>query len=248
MYKNCTAPPIKDLARYLGSIAAVFCLTGCPTIFPAESDGGIGEDGSLPGASLLVLVEADVGEPLELRRAGPHYAQINELSEVRLELEDFRIIGDSVPGDERTTLDELVLDWRDGPLSCLEFQGAPPGIYSRVRASMRAYRIVGAIEDSGVNYAFSIEDTPPQGIAMTADINEVIVDVDAGGEIALQLDMEYALDAIDWEAHDSDGDGQVEIDADSPEIAEFRARMATLLQPVESPLNPSSCEEVSPIR
>ena len=89
------------------------------------------------------------------------------VDDLRISLRDVRAIGDSAPGDSRTSVPQLVLDWGDsGAPGPLFFPLAPPGIYSTFEARLGApagtdedrFEIRGQVSLGGELVDFRIEN------------------------------------------------------------------------------------------
>lgn len=216
------------------TIGLLLVSTGCHLLSPGDDDDDDDVDAAARGAGLEVVIYADIDNS-NAKDGPPADVTLTGLSRVELELEDVRAIGDAAPGDERTTIPRVVLDWHDDDVECLEFDNVPPGIYSRLLARVVRYRIDGTVEDSNLALEFTIEDTPPTPLSLTVDTEDVVVDVNEDGVLALELSIAPVLDAVDWEAQSPDGEGHVDIDGASSDIDGIRAAMGELLRPGGDP-------------
>src|SRR5688572_25830696 len=76
---------------------------------PGDDGGGPGPDAPVGSAGLVIEFRGVPALPASL---GGDFDP--ELQDVRLDLEDVRAVGDAAPGDERTSRDQLRLEWRAG--------------------------------------------------------------------------------------------------------------------------------------
>ncbi len=192
-------------------------------------DGGVGLDASPNIQGLRVLWAC---EPMPV-------AQLDDglwLSDVYLHLRDVRVIGDSAPGDPRTSVDELELRWRDGEEpDPLFFPEAPLGLYSRFEFKVEgdgggvgdggAIRLRGEVQLEGDNEptSFEIQDAAAFSGSLAVDIE---LQVGQGGTLVVTFDAAAVLAVVDWESVPRNDDGDLELDEDSPQIGAVRAALA----------------------
>src|SRR5262249_41556401 len=94
------------------------------------------------------------------------------VDEVRVYWRDVRAIGDSAPGDYRTSIATLDLDWQGNNMPApLAVPQAPPGLYSRLEARAgggeKAYEIRGVVAlNGGGMESFEISDEANESISI----------------------------------------------------------------------------------
>lgn len=173
-------------------IVLLVLLAGCP--------GPEGDDMPTPdtpdgGSTVLHLawaadpvVPGPVGSGVVVERA-------------RFVLENLRVVGDAGPGDPRTSLTDLTLEWRETEAPDLvDFPEAPSGIYSRVLFDIddgEAVEIRGTAEIEGTPVPFTVTDLGE--LAVSIEIN---LDLPPGEERTQTIDVDLGrvLDAIDFQA------------------------------------------------
>lgn len=147
----------------LRATALCLCVVWAVACGESPGGGGIADAGSGadagPGGGGLIF-------ELVMSPALPDVGAGVAVDEVRFELRDLRAIGDSAPGDSRTTMAQVVLEWRpqDAPPR-IAFPLAPPGIYSTLEARFggaheAAFEIRGSVRlpSGGEPRPFRIEN------------------------------------------------------------------------------------------
>jgi len=144
----------------------------------------------------------------------------------RVDLSDVRAIGDSAPGDERTSVDELLLLWdiRVKPMR-VSFPDAPPGIYSRLLARVDGYDITGTVVVGGATVELEIVDAPGSPMTLSIDLGQARLDDGSSLRIEVPFEADKILAAIDWDAIVPDADGVLRIDGQDDGIDEVRRRI-----------------------
>lgn len=199
---------------------------------PGDDGGGPGPDAPV-GASGLVLEFRGV-PPLTAILGGDFEA---ELDRVRIDLESVRAIGDAAPGDERTTRDELRLEWRGGeddgegaendPV-LVSFNEAPPGLYSHILAQVTHYRLEGQVElELDGEHDFDIDDTPDSPLALTIQLGGVTLEAGETRQITIDVSCGAAVLDTPWDEVTPDGEGDLNVNDDSPQIGPIRTSMDT---------------------
>jgi len=174
------------------SVALLLALAACPG--GGEPDAGLdaGPDGG--GLELVFSAHPEL----------PAVATGVAIAEIQLTWRNVRAIGDSAPGDDRTSVAELELKWRpDDPPSALAFPAAPPGLYSRLEASLTRVEIRGSVRLlDGLDHPLEIDLDGSAAIAISLSG----LALDAGGRTAtIVLDPAF-LGQLDWNAAPRDGD------------------------------------------
>lgn len=199
---------------------------------PGDDGGGPGPDAP-PGASGLVL---------EFRGVPALTAPITgdfpgELSEVRIDLENVRAVGDAAPGDERTTRDELRLEWwgigddddgggdaaNNDPV-VVTFSNAPPGLYSNVFAELTDYRLQGKVELApDEDHDFEIDDSP--SLAISIPLGGVTLEAGETRRVSIDVSCGALVMETRWDEVTPDGEGKLRVDSGSPQIGSIREAM-----------------------
>jgi hypothetical protein len=208
---------------------ATGCLTAPPGLdidaSPPGPDAGDGDAGNGGNAALvfqwrsLPTPEGEVGDNMSLK-------------EVRLPLRDVRAIGDSAPGDERTSVATLDLRWKDGVAPRpLAFSTAPPGLYSRFEFSVQSpnndgYVLQGEVTPHGTTTRWKYEIHDKQALPISLDLGNLALDVGEIEMLEITVDLGAVLEVVDWSVF-APPDGRVEIDEDDPQMGAIRAKLAS---------------------
>jgi hypothetical protein len=192
---------------------------------PGDDGGGPGEDGATGQAGLILEFRSTPPVPADL--GGEWDA---ELEEVRFDLRNVRAVGDAAPGDERTSREELRLDWRDGedddgrsdPVQVV-FNQAPPGLYSYVLAQVDDYRISGTCEVTDSEYDYDIDDQP-SSLDITIELGGLNLEPGTTRTVVIDVSVASAVVDTDWAAVEPE-DGELEIDHESDQIEAIRQRV-----------------------
>jgi hypothetical protein len=186
------------MVRAIG-VMLVLALGGCPkdgpdTVADAGPDGGSDAPGPSGGLSFEFVtdptVSGDVGGGVRI-------------DEVRVFLRNVRAIGDSAPGDSRTSRASLELEWHEGSFPPpLAFPLAPPGLYSRLEATLggeeQHYDLRGTatLADSSV-HPFEVSGEESRA-AVSITLTGLMVNDDVV-VATISLDLSF-LAAVDWDA------------------------------------------------
>ena len=219
-------------------VLALLLAAACSVESGSRPDSGpvAGEDGGGPGPDAPVAGAA--GLTLQFRGVPPLPANLDgafepRLDWVRIDLENVRAIGDSAPGDERTTRDELSLAWSAGdgdddependPV-VVSFDQAPPGLYSHVLVQLTHYQLEGTVDIEDNDRDFDIDDTPSSPLAISIALGGVTLE--AGETRQLTIDVACGAAVVDtpWDQVEPE-DGDLEVGSSSPHIGGIRARM-----------------------
>ncbi|HUS67858.1 MAG TPA: hypothetical protein VMZ28_25155 [Kofleriaceae bacterium] len=220
--------------------AALWPGCGSPSGTPAadaephagDGDGGP-PDAGMASAGLVLEFRGDPTLPAEL---GGEFDAV--LDAVRVDLEEVRAIGDSAPGDERTTRAAVELDWyaageeeeegeeetdaNNDPVR-VTFADAPPGLYSLVLAQVVRYRVRGTVVVDAETREFEIDDEPPSDLAISVDLDGLVLEPDAIREVELAVAVADAVAELRWDEVTPDGDGDLKVDEnDGEHIAPVR--------------------------
>lgn len=221
----------------LRAIAAglVAAALGCSSPAPGDVDaGGGGADGPPvdrdAGPSDIDAPPAGVGLELDFvtLQTLPAAASGVQIDEVRLWLRDVRVIGDSAPGDSRTSLAQLELDFEPGRSPApVSFPQAPPGNYSQLAARFgrsdgsQSFELQGTVTIAGQPHELEIKD---DNIADVSVALSVSVETQAVA-VTVALDLSF-LGSIDWSSAPQDGNGRIQLEDGGPIVDSVRAGLA----------------------
>ena len=141
---------------------------------------------------------------------------------------NLRVIGDAGPGDTRTSKDTFQVAWSEGTApGTIEFADAPSGMYSKLALLADgnlvdySYEVQGTVRINDVTHPFKIHDRSPVAVALDT---EVELDPGEGAVLDLKLDLQPALDVLDFTTlHDDDG--TLELDTFDSQMSDFRDKM-----------------------
>ena len=179
----------------------VFALAGCT--FSSGTDG-VGADASvfadagaadaaLSTGGLSLTFRSTPALPGEVEVADGHDGDDDDddkplplrIDSASLALGNVRAIGDSAPGDERTTAPTLSVSWPNPALSPVQFERAPPGLYARVLGTVTSLHIEGGVQSGGVWRPFVIDDRPVRSFAAEMDA----VELEPAGSAVLEVEV-----------------------------------------------------------
>ena len=176
-------------------------LTGCPGAAP-PGDGM--PDGGPTGASLHVT-----WTPVPANLPGDITSELS-VDRVTFGVASLRVVGDAGPGDPRTFLDDLKLEWdSNGKPDAVKFSNAPPGLYSRMEwlldtsnllredDPIYVFEIVGDVEVNSQSEHYKIRETAQLPISFAVNAN-LVPPNDA--TIDITVDVAHIVEAVDFEA------------------------------------------------
>ncbi len=222
------------MLRAIAAVALVAAALGCSSPAPGgDVDGGGGVVDAPPrdgGSDDVDVPPAGVGLEFDFAAPGlPAVASGVAIDEVRVWLRDVRVVGDAAPpGDSRTSLAELELDFEPGRSpSPVTFPQAPPGNYSQLAARLgrsdgsQSFEIDGTVTIGGVPHELEIRDRNIADVSVALDVR---VDTQAVA-ITVALDLSF-LGGIDWSTAPQDGNGRIELESGGPIVDAVRAGIA----------------------
>lgn len=210
----------------LGTAAALL-LAGCPAEdageVDASSDADAGDPSDADATDPGLLFHFVTQPPVPGAVADSDFPATLERASVALE--EVRSFGDAAPGDERTTLAKVALEFASEPGANIAFfPDAPPSRYSHLAAEIQSYSLFGTVVLDQDPIPFSIEDTPPVPLSVDVGLSGVEV-VDALVEVDIELHLAIVVKDVEWELYDP-GSTSIEIDAGSPQIDDLREHIA----------------------
>jgi len=215
------------------AVGLVAAALGCSSSAPGGIDAGgadappLGPDG---GSVDIDAPPAGVGLELDFvaSPALPAVASGVTIDEVRVWLRDVRVLGDAAPGDSRTSLAQLELDFESGrnPAPVL-FPQAPPGNYSQLAGRLgrtdgsQSFEIQGSVMIAGQPHELEIRDRNIADVSVALDVR---VETQAVA-VTVALDLAF-LGGIDWSSAPQDNNGRIELDSGGPIVDAVRAGLA----------------------
>ena len=222
------------MIRWLPTLLAT-CALGCAADLPASGSGspdaaspaqdGAAGNGTDAGALVAGLVLDVRGLPDLPTILGGEFSI--ELESAIIDLENIRLIGDSAPGDARTTRSEMRLEWpQEGDESeysvRTEFNQAPPGVYSLVLAQVTSYRFQGELQVGDDTFDFEIDDELSSPLSVSLDLDGLVLEANSVEQVVVEVDVTASVLAPDWNQAENDG-GELEFDKDDDQIDDIRA-------------------------
>jgi hypothetical protein len=143
---------------------------------------------------------------------------------------NLRVIGDAGPGDNRTSIDTLMLQWQTGVQpSPISFVDAPSGLYSRVVLLVDgnlvdySYELAGTTKLSGMTLPYQIHDRSPLGISLDTS---TMLDPEHGASLGITIHIDQALQSLDFSKLDNEN-GTLVLDTFDDAMSDFRTKMTT---------------------
>ena len=212
---------LATLVLALGAVS----IGGCG-LTPIEPDAGVpGQDGmspttdaELPTSVLRLVFTSDPKIPGDA--GGRHDATITT---VQIGLQDLRAISDNAS----PSVPALRLDWGDqyDPDEIpVDFDDAPPGIYSRVRAKIEDISITGTVTIGGEIYDYIISGEP-RSASVTVDLTSVMLSGTQMTSVPIQVDVKEAIRDVSWTALEPMAVGNTIILPDSL-LGDFASQLA----------------------
>jgi hypothetical protein len=198
------------------------------------ADGGPGTPDAAPGQDGGGADTPDSGTgglTIHFTAGLPNVAPEVTLDEARIWLRDVRAIGDSAPGDSRTSLDEAELDARsDREPTPITFPLAPPGIYSRLDMRLgqtggdgrQGYELRGHVTIDAASVELEVTD---QGATDAISVALGGLAVDDASDVTIAIDLSF-LGGIDWASAPRDGQ-KITLDEGDALTLAVRAGMAS---------------------
>ena len=197
-------------AGRLIALFGLFAVTACSPggIAPGSPDAGVdanptATDANTPPGSGLTF-SFRINPALPTPPDGDYDVVIDS---GHIDMHEIRAIGDSAPGDSRTTLNHYLLDLSSSDAR-ISFADAPPGVYSLFIAEIESYYITGHVSYGDDRVDFVIDDTPPFEISLNVDL--MSQSLDGSLVIPLRVDLREVTRAINWQTFSQDDDIQID--------------------------------------
>lgn len=210
---------MQAVVRTVAKLLVGAAVAACHTSGSATPDGST--DGSTLPNGLSVLWTTKTPIPGEVKSD-------LTVTNMLFRVQNLRVIGDAGPGDTRTSKDTFQLAWSDASKpSTLVFGDAPSGLYSKLVVLADgnlidySYEIDGSVRVSDTTYQFKIHDRSPLAVSLDTQCN---LDPGKGAGLEVTLDLQQALDSLDWQSIHND-DGVLELDTFDSQMSNFRDKM-----------------------
>lgn len=186
-------------AALIAPVLALF-VGGCgltpvePDSGPSGTDGGVGDtDGGEPSSVLRFVFSSDPKVPGDI--GGREEGTVDD---VAIALQDIRAISDNAS----PTVAEMELEW-GGQYSQdeihLDFDDAPPGIYSRLRAQIDEISITGTVTVGEEDFDYIISGEP-QGASVAVDLTAVTLSGTSMTTVPIELKLKEVIREVNWTA------------------------------------------------
>ncbi|MEO8840969.1 MAG: hypothetical protein ABI591_02565 [Kofleriaceae bacterium] len=214
----------------LGVIAA------CHGSDPSAPDGSMVTDGSSSTDHGLAITWATSPNTIPGDTGGDG----NSIATMTFRIANLRVIGDAGPGDNRTSIDSLELDWAAGATpSPVAFGDAPPGLYSHVilladgNLINYSYELAGTTKLDGVSMPYQIHDRSPLAISLDTS---AMLDPNETASLAITIRIDQALQSLDFHKL-SNQNGTLVLDTFDNAMSDFRDDMMNSVFQTDHPQN-----------
>jgi hypothetical protein len=153
---------------------------------------------------------------------------------------NLRVIGDAGPGDNRTSVDSIELDWATGAKpSPVSFVDAPSGLYSRVilladgNLIDYSYELAGTTKLDGNTMPYQIHDRTPLAISLDTSVT---LDPNQTASLGITIRIDQALQSLDFHKL-SNQSGTLVLDTFDDAMSDFRDKMMNSVFEADHPQN-----------
>jgi hypothetical protein len=160
------------------------------------------------------------------------------VSSMTLRLVSFRVIGDAGPGDTRTSVDSIELDWATGMKpNVVSFADAPTGLYSRVGFLVDgnvidySYEVSGTTKLDGNMMSYQIHDRTPLVIGLDTSAT---LEPDQAASLSITIRIDQALQSLDFHKL-SNNNGTLVLDTFDDAMGDFRDKMMSSVFEADHP-------------
>lgn len=150
------------------------------------------------------------------------------IEDARMWLRNVRAVGDAAPGDERTTIESVILGYNPGEPGGgtlqLDFPRAPAGVYSLLIAEVTRYELEGSVEVGGDDFDYSIDVELSPGQTVNIDLKGQVL----GSElltVPIKSDLRKLPREIDWNNADQE-DGEIEVESSDPGVSDMNGKLS----------------------
>jgi hypothetical protein len=222
--------PVVPTCLLLGVIAA------CHGSDPNAPDGSIDGDGSSSSDHGLSITWATSPNTIPGNTDGGGDGSITTMT---FRLGNLRVIGDASAGDDRTSVDNIELDWaanmKPNPVS---FADAPTGLYSKVilladGIITYSYELAGTTKLDGNIMPFQIHDRLP--LAISVDTS-VMLEPNQTASLGITIRIDQALQSLDFSKL-SNQSGTLVLDTFDDAMSDFRNKMMSSVFEADQPQN-----------
>ena len=203
---------------------------------PGEPNGTGNPDG---GPSIDADVNPTEALYVELKakpKRGPFNGDFEPtLDDIDIGLSNFRVIGDSAPGDDRTKVESLSLTFPENrDLRVLAFNDAPIGRYSRIRARIDHFKLSGTLVINEDSLIWVMDVAPSQGIEIDFDVAPINLEPGIDARIKIDVRLDRAFGEVDWNELPVDS-GTIRVDSSYEDFDELLGKIRSETFKGESP-------------
>ncbi len=188
------------ILRCCSTVCLVLCAVGCASSSSSQTDASVSTDGPTDNVDAQ---SEDRGIVLRFQSSFTVPGSFDDeyqpvLENLAIEVENLRVIGDSAPGDDRTSVDSYVFSFSESP-EVIVFPEAPAGNYSRVRGTVSRFFASGLCTHESVSLQWTIEDQPLSGVEMDVELDGVNLDPGGVAIVLVDVDLANPFEKIEWE-------------------------------------------------
>jgi hypothetical protein len=210
--------PVVPTCLLLGVIAA------CHGSDPSAPDGSMLGDGSSSTDRGLSIKWATSPNTIPGETGGDGLS----IASMTFRLANLRVIGDAGPGDNRTSVDSIELDWAAGAKpNPVSFADAPTGLYSRVILVVDnnlidySYELAGTTKLDGNIMPYQIHDRSPLAISLDTS---AMLEPNQTASLGITIRIDQALQSLDFSKL-SNQSGTLVLDTFDDAMGDFRNKM-----------------------
>ncbi|HEX7701476.1 MAG TPA: hypothetical protein VF403_12155 [Kofleriaceae bacterium] len=162
------------------------------------------------------------------------------IASMTFRLANLRVIGDAGPGDTRTSVDSIELDWAAGAKpNAVSFADAPTGLYSRVILVVDgnlidySYELAGTTKLDGNLTPYRIHDRSPLAISLDTS---AMLEPNQTASLGITIRIDQALQSLDFSKL-SNQSGTLVLDTFDDAMSDFRNKMMNSVFQADHPQN-----------
>lgn len=168
------------------------------------------------------LVFAISSDPAPGEDVGGDFSPV--FHEAEIDVENLRAIGDAAPGDERTSIASLEVEWEEEDMVYVRFTQAPPGLYSQLLGEIVSYEISGTVVVNSETKEFRVRESSAS-IGFSSSLSEVNLEPNMVLEVPVEVKLRGVIHAIDWANTPVDEEGTLVVDESSERISEVHGKL-----------------------